>query len=93
MGQLIVRNLDEDLVNALKARAAEHGRSAEAEHRLILQEALRPADTRAFFEAAAALRRRLGRLPEGAPSTTVLIRADRDRDDAPETDSEISGGP
>ena len=31
MAQLIVRNLDEELVTRLKLRAAEHGRSAEAE--------------------------------------------------------------
>lgn len=40
MGQLIVRNLDEALVLALKRRAARHGRSAEAEHREILREVL-----------------------------------------------------
>jgi antitoxin FitA len=40
MAQLIVRNLDEELVNALKAQAAAHGRSAEAEHRAILYAAL-----------------------------------------------------
>lgn len=40
MGQLIVRNLDDDLVRALKIRAARHGRSAEAEHRAILLEVL-----------------------------------------------------
>lgn len=42
MGQLIVRNLDEDVIHALKERALRHGRSAEAEHREILREALRP---------------------------------------------------
>lgn len=39
MAQLIVRNLDADLVRALKRRAAEKHRSAEAEHREILREA------------------------------------------------------
>jgi plasmid stability protein len=43
MGQLIVRNVDEKLVRALKLRAAANGRSAEAEHREILREALAPA--------------------------------------------------
>jgi plasmid stability protein len=38
--QLIVRNLDEEVVRELKARAARHGRSAEAEHREILRQAL-----------------------------------------------------
>lgn len=40
MAQLIVRNVDEELVRALKRRAAQHGRSAEAEHRDILHRAL-----------------------------------------------------
>ena len=40
MGQLIVRNLEDGLVLALKRRAARHGRSAEAEHRAILHEVL-----------------------------------------------------
>lgn len=40
--QLIVRNLEEEVVRELKLRAAQHGRSAEAEHREILRQALRP---------------------------------------------------
>lgn len=35
-----MRKLDSELVRALRRRAARHGRSAEAEHRAILQEAL-----------------------------------------------------
>jgi plasmid stability protein len=41
MASLIVRRLDEDLIRRLKARARAHGRSAEAEHRAILEAALR----------------------------------------------------
>ncbi len=44
--QLIVRNLEEEVVRELKLRAARHGRSAEAEHREILREALLPAKDR-----------------------------------------------
>lgn len=40
MAQLLVRELDQDLVDALKRRAASRGRSAEAEHREILKLAL-----------------------------------------------------
>jgi len=40
MAQLIVRNLEEKIVSRLRRRAAEHGRSTEAEHREILREAL-----------------------------------------------------
>lgn len=44
MSQLIVRNLSPKLVARLKRRAAEHGRSAEAEHRAILEQALLGSD-------------------------------------------------
>lgn len=40
MAQLLVRKLDEKLVQKLKQRAAKNGRSVEAEHRLILEAAL-----------------------------------------------------
>ncbi|HJO71729.1 MAG: plasmid stabilization protein [Rhodospirillales bacterium] len=40
MAQLIVRNLDDEIVRRLKLRAARHGRSAEAEHRDLLRQAL-----------------------------------------------------
>lgn len=38
--QLVVRSLDEEIVQALKLRAGRRGRSAEAEHRDILRAAL-----------------------------------------------------
>ena len=41
MAQLVVRNLSDALVKALKQRAAKHNRSAEQEHREILEAALR----------------------------------------------------
>jgi plasmid stability protein len=40
VAQLIVRNVDDALVRALKERAAKKGRSAEAEHREILRQSL-----------------------------------------------------
>lgn len=46
MNQLIVRNLEEEVVRELRLRAARHGRSAEAEHREILREALLPTKDR-----------------------------------------------
>jgi antitoxin FitA len=43
MASLIVRNIDESIVKALRKRASLHGVSAEAEHRKILeQELLQP---------------------------------------------------
>jgi plasmid stability protein len=75
MAQLLVRDVPQDVVEALKRRAAEHGRSAEAEHRLILQQALR-AGRAGFWERAAALRAETkGRI---SISSQDLIRQDRD---------------
>jgi antitoxin FitA len=52
--QLIVRGVDDDVVRALKRRAASHGRSAEAEHREILRDALAGDMERASFKRALA---------------------------------------
>ena len=54
MGQLIVRNVRQEIVGALKRRAARHGRSAEAEHREILRAALSDDVDRASFKVALA---------------------------------------
>ena len=54
MSQLIVRNVGQEIVGALKRRAARHGRSAEAEHREILGAALREEVERASFKVALA---------------------------------------
>ena len=75
MAQLLVRRIPQDVVAALKRRAAEHGRSAEAEHRIILEQALR-AGRADFWERAAALRAATrGRV---LTNSTDLIRQDRD---------------
>jgi plasmid stability protein len=56
MANLHVRNLDDDLVERLKVRAAESGRSVEAEHREILRRALDDTRTLSFEEVSARLR-------------------------------------
>ena len=48
---LVVRNVEEAVALALKQRAALHGRSAEAEHRDILKQALHRPKRRSFAEA------------------------------------------
>jgi antitoxin FitA len=40
VAQLIVRNLNDGIIRRLKVRAAQNGRSAEAEHREILKTTL-----------------------------------------------------
>jgi plasmid stability protein len=55
VANLIVRNVEENVVRALKLRAGKHGRSAEAEHRLILVEALLGSKKKSFIEALLAM--------------------------------------
>lgn len=55
MPNLIVRNLEPELVEALKQRAARNGRSAEMEHRAILRDVLLAAKKRSFAEALLAI--------------------------------------
>jgi antitoxin FitA len=57
MAQLTVRNVPDNLVRALRVRAARHGKSAEAEHRLILAQVLETEETD-FWGRADALRNR-----------------------------------
>ena len=47
---LVVRNVGEDVVLALKQRAAAHGKSAEAEHREILRTVLQRPKRRSVAE-------------------------------------------
>lgn len=55
MPSLIVRNIDESIVRALKERAARHGRSAEAEHRALLSRVLLGPPRRSLAEVLAAM--------------------------------------
>ncbi len=55
MTSLLVRGLDESLVQALKQRAAANGRSAEAEHRAILLESLQRPPRKPLAEILASM--------------------------------------
>jgi plasmid stability protein len=72
--QLIVRNVDDGLVRALKQRASRHGRSAEAEHREILKAALRGDLERASFKQA------LASMPDVAADDAFTFARDLPRD-------------
>ena len=56
MASISVRNLDDELLGRLKRRAARHGRSAEAEVRDILRQALSSEAELGFDDLAAELR-------------------------------------
>jgi len=78
MATLTVRNLDDTLVRQLRIRAAEHGRSAEAEHREILRMVLTGAPATRRQEAAdrlAAFRQRTA--GRGGPLVGELLAESR----------------
>ena len=90
MATLTVRNLDDDVVRRLRVRAAEHGRSAEAEHREILRlvligdEAQQAEQRQRVAECLSEFHRRTG--GRGSPSAAQLLeeaRAKRTRALAP----------
>ena len=53
MSQLLVRDIDPEIIQALKRRAAARGHSAEAEHREILRQALFGTPRKSFAEVLA----------------------------------------
>lgn len=55
MAQLVVRKVADELVKTLKQRAAKNNRSAEQEHREILQSALRGTRRRALADVLASM--------------------------------------
>lgn len=73
---LQVRNLDDDLIQRLRQRAARHGRSVEAEHREILRQALSAEVDPSFGDLAAEMRALTAKRRQ-TPSET-LLREGRD---------------
>ena len=71
--QLLVRSLDQDLVERLRRRAAAHRRSTEAEHREILRAALRPGGD------AASLKAHLLAMPDVGRDEDFTRRVDKGR--------------
>ena len=60
MAAVTIRNIPKETHRALKLRAAQHGRSTEAEIRTILEEAVRPKGQIGIGSEIAALGRRFG---------------------------------
>ncbi len=60
MGMMTIRSIPEEVHNALKARAKQNHRSAEAEVRAILEEATRPENRLKMGDALATLGRKVG---------------------------------
>lgn len=76
MAQVVIRNIDEAVIEKLRARARQKGIPLERELRAVIAEAAR-GDRAAFRAAAAAFRRRLAGRRHS--DSTKLIRRDRER--------------
>lgn len=72
MAMMTVRNIPDEIHSALKARAKRHNRSAEAEMRAILEEAILPKTRIQMGDALAELGRKIGLTNE---DLTVLDQA------------------
>lgn len=77
MAQLLVRNLDEAVVDRLKERAVAHGRSLEGELRVVLEAAARTPKEEALARLDA-IRASARPWQPGDPTAVELIREDRD---------------
>lgn len=79
MAQILVRNLDKDIVERLKKRAREDGRSLQSEVKFILEQAA--AEPKLDMEAALKISEEFRRKFKGRkfPDTVELIRGDRAR--------------
>ena len=77
MAQIVIRNIDDAVVDALRRRAATCGISMEEQARRALASAV-GLDREEAVQRLTEVRRRIGRLP--GPSITADLRRDRDRD-------------
>ena len=77
MAQILVRNLDQKVVNRLKKQAKVEGRSLQSEVKTILEEASNRADREPFFDGAETIRRSLN--GRKLSNSAILIREERDR--------------
>jgi len=77
MGQVLIRNLDDRVIERLKLRAARDNTSLEQTLRTILTKAAEPSRAEIVAEIDA-LRERIGPVPD---DSTALIREDRDNDE------------
>jgi plasmid stability protein len=66
MAAVTIRNIPDETHRAIKARAAAHGQSAEAEIRDILEQAVRPAERRKLGSLLAEISREAGLTDEDA---------------------------
>jgi antitoxin FitA len=79
MPEVLVRNLEEAVVERLKARARDNGRSLQAELKLILEQAARPAPARPSRAEYRALAVRASLADQPQTDSAALLAEDRAR--------------
>lgn len=77
MAQVLVRQLNEKVVDRLKKRAREHGRSLQSEVKTILEEAV--PDYEGAWKRIELIRTKLKRSGRKFSDSADLVREDRDR--------------
>lgn len=77
MAQVLVRQLDDKIVDRLKKRAKEHGRSLQSEVKTILEDAV--PDYEGAWKRIEGLRKRLEKSGRKFSDSAALIGEDRDR--------------
>ena len=77
MAQVLVRQLNKKVVDRLKRRAREHGRSLQSEVKTILEEAV--PDYEGAWKRIELIRTKLKRSGRKFSDSADLIREDRDR--------------
>ena len=78
MGQVLVRNIEDDVIERLKANAKKAGVSLEEVARNALRDAAKPSKT----DLLAELDRIRAMSPYSPVDSTALIREDRDNDES-----------
>jgi antitoxin FitA len=77
MAQLLVRDIDPETINRLKARAKKYNRSLQGEAKMILEEAAQKITMEEFKASAKTIRESFG--GRKFSGSAKLIREDRDR--------------
>lgn len=78
MAQILVRNVDEEIVARLKQRAANNGRSLQAEVKMVLEQAS-GIDTINVWQKVEQFRTKMQKSGRAFSDSAVLLRKDRER--------------
>ncbi|MCD6142067.1 hypothetical protein J7J55_05055 [Candidatus Bipolaricaulota bacterium] len=80
MAQVLIRDLDPEVIEALKRRAKEHNRSLQGELKAILEQVVRnshPRNIDAFLARVREIRKQTAGIPQ--TDAAQLVREDRNR--------------